>query len=29
MLGKLLEDKLYAQQAIQEDVKVTDDEVKE
>jgi peptidyl-prolyl cis-trans isomerase SurA len=29
MLGKLLEDKLYAHQAIQDSVKVTDAEVKE
>jgi peptidyl-prolyl cis-trans isomerase SurA len=28
MLGKLLEDKLYAHQAIQDSVKVTDAEVK-
>ena len=28
MLGKLLEDKLYAHQAIQDSIKVTDDEVK-
>lgn len=28
MLGKLLEDKLYAHQAIQDSIKVTDDEIK-